>query len=162
MAQRPRAWAMPVLMVLSCCLLVVGCGGSGHAGTDSARPERVNGTVSRFDDLPRYPRSRALGPRTRNDNGVLTQSFAVSGATPDVIVEYLIDVLPRHGWHAVNPPSADGEATRRGVWQDGQLHLVVATSPAPTLPSSDAATQESQYSFLLYPAGVPVESAATQ
>ena len=140
-----------------CCLVAVGCGSGENADSGAARPGSVNGAASRFDDLPRYPGSRALASRTRNDNGVLTQTFAVPNATPDVIVEYLLDVLPRHGWQAVNAPQADGEGTRRGVWRHGLLHLVVATSPAPTLPASDAASRtSSQYSFVLYPAGVPV------
>lgn len=140
-----------------CLLVLVGCSGSGGGGSGAARPGRVNGAVSRFDDLPRYPRSRALGARVRSDKGVLVQTFAVPETTPEVVAGYFDDRLPQHGWTAVVPARPDAAGSARGVWRDGNLHLVVATSQAPTLQDPGAAQRvSSQYSFVLYPAGVPV------
>ena len=156
-----RHWISAIVAALFLVSLAAGCGGgTGHSG--AATPTRVNGPSSRFDDLPRYPRSAPTGARVRDANGVLVQTFSVPGTTPQEIVQYMLDVLPRHRWTRVTTSSGGSENGHRLLWRDGRLHLVLAVAAASTLQEGGAADQPtSQYSYLLYPAGVPVDASVS-
>jgi hypothetical protein len=151
----PRACRLPIL-VGSLVFVVVACG-SGSDSTGSDRPPgRATSTIATvFKDLPHYPRSHAVSSITTNADGTLAQSFTVNGATPQTILAFFVDTLPRQGWIPAGRPVAEGTTDRRGVWKQNRRSLVVSSAPAPSAGSTgqrgDLAT--AQYSFVLTPAG---------
>jgi hypothetical protein len=131
-------------------LLVIGViGGCGSAGSRSTTPTvKSTATVpADFSALPRYPDSQPVGALTATD-GATTQSFKVTDATPQKVMDYYTASLV--GWTSSEAPHAVGQGPQsawRGQWQRSGSTLVVSSEAAPGLGST-----ADQYSLVLHPA----------
>ncbi len=104
-----------------------------------------------FDDVPRFPRSEPLGPRSEKA-GVVAQSFRAFGATPRAVVEYYARSLP--GWEQIEPITQTGTEDFRARWARDAWTLLVTAAPAPTTSDgnqADVPEPKTQYSLTLTP-----------
>jgi hypothetical protein len=141
--------------VLSALLLAVAACGGDDAGSDegdAAQPAPDVSTFEQggFDDLPRHPRSEELGERTEAE-GTVSQSFKVTGATPEQVLQFYNDALGPLGWLPLSDGDIDvSEQVARDQWvREGTL-LVVSASEAPTL-EDEGNEAVTQYSLSLGP-----------
>lgn len=153
--RRRRRWAhlAPTVWfaVVALALVAAGCGSGGRQNPE-AQPA-PDATVFRggaFDQLPRYPRSDALGPASEASQ-VVVQSFAVPNAQPRQILDFYAREL--QSWTTVEPVTQVGDQAFRGSWEQRGRRLRVSAAPAPTVdpsaPKPDAPTV--QYSLQLGP-----------
>ena len=148
--RRPR---LRLAILVTAAVLVVACCGGDDAGTGAEAQPAPDATAfegGAFDELPRHPRSDAVGERTDKD-GTTAQSFEVTGATPEQVLRFYEESLPPLGWLPLSDSAIDvSERAARGQWvREGQL-LVVSASNAPTL--DDAGDEVvTQYSLSLGP-----------
>ena len=145
---------MPVLVVIAAAA-VGACGGGEERRGTGAQPAPRTDTFEQglFDEIPRFPRSEPLGPRSEKSD-VVAQSFRAEGAAPEQVLDYYRASL--EGWDLVTPPRPIGEAgsTLRGKWARENWLLTISASPAPTVEGQNetALTVSSQYSLSLAPA----------
>ena len=146
---------MTLLRLCSCLVLgalaVAGCGrDEAREGTQPA-PGTNTFEQGVFDDLPRFPRSEPLGPRTE-EAGTVSQSFRAEGVTPEGVLDYYETAL--EGWEPV-PEAARTAAPFRQRWARDDWTLVVSASEAPALPDQTPTASgpvATQYSLVLSPA----------
>lgn len=139
-------------------LAVFAAGAACGGGTDDARgsgaqpaPDVTTFEQGVFDEIPRYPRSEPLGPRSEKD-GVVAQSFEARDASPAQVLDFFQQRL--ESWDLISQPAPIGEGTYRGQWARAKWILTISSTPAPTLePDSEPAqgTLLSQYSLSLSP-----------
>ena len=105
----------------------------------------------RFDDLPQYPRSEPLGPRTEK-RGVVARSYNVPGASPEQVLDFYRDALQAR-WSMVTPVEKLGVGTFRADWVDEDYRLrVTATQEGDVLNQDDPSRNVVvQYSLTLHP-----------
>ncbi len=133
-------------------LLLAGCGSDEAERAAQPAPGVTTFEQGRFDDLPRYPRSEPLGPRSEKD-GVVAQSFRATGAEPQQVLEWYRDELGQ-GWIMLTPIERLGVGTVRADWVQGEYRLRVSATREAELENRDDAARKvvSQYSVSLQPA----------
>ncbi len=157
-ARRPDHRVARAACVLAALVAMAACGGDGRSGANPT-PTRAGSNISVFGQLPRYPGGRPAASRTRNDNGIVTQSFLVDGTAPETILEFFDRQLAGRGWAIADATSRGATTAPRAVYRKAGRHLVVTSALAPAAGEHDAAADvNSQYSLLLYPRGVDVGS----
>ncbi|MFP5327138.1 MAG: hypothetical protein ACLGHT_06630 [Acidimicrobiia bacterium] len=140
------------LAALAC--LVAISSSCGRAGPDEgAQPAPAVTTFEqgRFDDIPLFPRSEPVGPRSEKD-GVVARSYKALGASPEQVLDFYRDGLPSQ-WRMVTPLERLGVDTYRADWEDGQYRLRVSATLEPLLrgPNEASNAAVSQYSLSLHP-----------
>lgn len=132
-------------------LMLPGCGAGGRHPVAQPAPGVTTFEPGRFDDLPQYPRSEALGPRNEQE-GVVARSFKVQGASPDQIMTFYRDAL-RPPWRMITQIEKLGVGTLRADWVGDDYRLrVTATRESELDQTDDAATSVvAQYSLSLDP-----------
>ncbi len=154
--RRPAAMPFPCLLtaLLIAGLLLAGCGTNDERRGSGAQPAPGTETFEQglFDEIPRFPRSEPLAPRTEKSD-VVAQSFRARGATPEQIFDFYRGSLD--GWDLVTLAQPPGETadTLRGKWAREQWILTISASPAPTVEGQNesAIVAYSQYSLSLEP-----------
>lgn len=131
--------------------LGAGCGAEDLGPTAQPAPDVTTFQPGRFDDLPLYPRSDPVGPRT-DAGGVAARSYRTIGTTAREVLEFYRNELPET-WHLVHGIEELGESTYRADWSDGTYRLRVSATREPTLDIEDNASPERvvQYSLTLRP-----------
>lgn len=144
----PRARRAALLGALAVLLVLPACA-SGSTGDTQPAPGVTTFRGGAFDQLPRYPRSDAVG-RPAEEGDVVSQSFSVPGAAPADILGFYEDRL--QGWLLVEPIEEVGDDVYRGTWSRDGRHLMVSASPAPTLEPASPPRPITQYNLQLGPA----------
>jgi hypothetical protein len=141
-------------LLVAAIVVAVATAGCQSADTDPAAQPVPGDTTfeqGRFDDIPQFPRSEPVGPRT--DVGVVvTRSYRAAGASPSQILEFYRDALDER-WQMAAEIEKLGVGTFRADWISEDHRLRVSATEAPTLESeNDAAdTVVAQYSLSLQP-----------
>jgi hypothetical protein len=150
---RARAGILTAAVVLALVASLAGCGGGSE---QSHAPPKVGGaTISVFRRLPLYPGSQPATSRTTNPNGVVVQSFFVTGKSPDTLLRYYLQRLQDRGWKLANADRRGATNSARVVFRKQDRELAFTSSLAPTAGTNvTAQSVTSQYSLLLYPRGV--------
>ena len=144
---RLRVGAVAFLLGLG----LVACGdNSPDEGTQPA-PAVTTFEQGPFDDLPQFPRSEPVGPRSEKD-GVVARSYKATGASPQQVLEFYRDGLPPQ-WKMVAPIEKLGADTFQADWVDESYRLRVSATREDLLDSDDEAVDPtvSQYSLTLHP-----------
>ncbi len=143
---RRRSRLARLVVVTSLLLLPIATacdsGSSASSATTTGPAESV--VPAQFEALPRYPDSRDVGSMSRS-GATTTQSFEVTGPTPEQILDYYRDQLT--GWtntEPAHPLGTSSQAAWRGRWEQSGADLVVSSSPAGGLGSGTV-----QYSLAL-------------
>jgi hypothetical protein len=128
-------------------LALTGCGDAGQEreGTQPA-PAVTTFEQGLFEDLPLFPRSDPIGPRSEKD-GVVARSYTARGTTPERLVRYYEDNLT--GWRQVEPSRRFGTSSYRAKWARDDWFLEVSSGASPAL--DDAGDAQVQYSVVLSP-----------
>jgi hypothetical protein len=154
----PRAAIRPCVLVLVLVLGLAACGSDGGADgrTTDAQPgpHTSEFTSGNFDSLPRPEPSDPVGSKTEADGRTL-QSFKARGMTPEQVAAFYDKTMPTLGWTAVEPVAGTAATDERLVrtYRHGDQELRVTALPAPTLSSTEGATDkvETQFSLELRP-----------
>jgi hypothetical protein len=139
-----------------------GCGsdapGSGSGG-GAAPGAAVDGEVptprasffteGELDDIRLPGGASEISGKTEED-GAITQSFAVTEMTPPRIMGFFEDSLPSSGWETVEPVAPRGTDAVFGAWARDGRRLEVSAGPAPEVDD-----ERSQFSLVLLPSLVP-------
>ena len=141
-------------LVVAIGLLAVVPAGCASRGADQAAQPAPGVTTfeqGRFDNLPQYPRSEPLGPRTE-ERGVVARSYKVPGASPEQVLDFYRNALQAR-WSMVAPVEKLGVGTFRADWVNDDHRLrVTATQEGDVLSQDDASkTVVAQYSLTLHP-----------
>ena len=140
-------------LVVATGILAVVLGGCAREADPAAQPAPGVTTFEdgRFDNLPQYPRSEPLGPRTEK-RGVVARSYKVPGASPEQVLDFYREALPAR-WSMVSPVEKLGVGTFRADWVGEDYRLrVTATQEGDVLSQDDASkTVVAQYSLTLNP-----------
>lgn len=154
-----RAVRLAAILVGALVLALAGCSSHGtansstpvQAGTDQPSPANKIFTNGTFSDVPHYPRSQSLAAPSQT-NGVVEQSFAAQGATPEQVVRWYTTSLG-NGWKLTQDPHRSGTNAWQASWLRNEQRLVVTASSAATLPNEGAAVgqQQDQYTIQVYP-----------
>ncbi len=136
-------------------LLVAGCAPRGEDPATQPAPDVTTFEQGRFDDLPQFPRSDPVGPRTE-EAGVVARSYGARGASPEQVLEFYKEAL-EEGWNMVTPIERLGPSTFRAEWVSDEYRLLVSATRESTLdPPDDAANPVvTQYSLTLHPLQPP-------
>ncbi len=142
--------SMGVAVVAVFAVVLAGCGGGGEPAAQPA-PGVTTFEQGRFDDLPQFPRSDPLGPRSE-ESGVVTRSYRARGTSPQAVLEFYRDALEDR-WRMVTPIEQLGVGTYRAEWVSEDHRLVVSSTREPELDQRDDAsdTAVTQYSLALHP-----------
>lgn len=141
-------------MVVAAVLAMGACSPNEERRGSGSQPAPGTETFEQglFDEIPHFPRSEPLGPRSE-ESDVVAQSFRARDATPEQVMEYYRASLD--DWDVVTPPRPPGENpdTLRGKWSRDQWILIISASPAPAVgePPEAARVEYSQYSLSLEP-----------
>lgn len=130
--------------------LFVGAGALAACGddADTAEPAESPGVEQgALDDIPRYPRSEPFGTQTEQD-GIVTQSFQATGATPGEVIDFYVDALTELGWTEAEPAFRD-DTSGRADFVDGDRRLEVSATTATDQVEGDPAGEVVQYSLTL-------------
>lgn len=142
-------------MLVAAALAMGACSPNEDERGSGAQPAPGTDTFEQglFDEIPHFPRSEPLGPRSE-ESDVVAQSFRARDATPEQVMEFYRASLD--GWDVVTPPRPPGENpdTLRAKWSREQSILTIAASPAPSVEGQNEAArvEYSQYSLSLAPA----------
>lgn len=154
-ARTPRRALVPAAVLLS--LVLAGCGPRDPDPVAQPVPDVTTFEQGRFDNLPLYPRSEPLSPKTEED-GVVARSFKVRGASPDQIMTFYRDAL-KERWRMVTDIEKLGVGTLRADWTDDEFRLRVSATREGEIDDPDDAARSAvaQYSLSLnpLPAGSP-------
>ncbi|MDP8992415.1 MAG: hypothetical protein M3N31_05080 [Actinomycetota bacterium] len=128
-------------------LVVAGCGGDRQEreGAQTA-PAVTTFEQGRFDDLPLFPRSDPIGPRSEKE-GVIARSYTARGTTPERLLQFYEDKLTQ--WRQVEPVRKFGTSSYRAKWARDNWLLEVSSGASPAL--DDAGDAQVQYSLVLSP-----------
>jgi hypothetical protein len=152
-----RVWisaATVATLAIAVTFFVAACGDDAteRAGTQPA-PGVSTFEQGSFDDLPIYPRSDPIGPRSEK-NGVVARSFVTHGATAEGIVTWYANTLKAKGWEAAGGAEQVGESTWRADFRKSGSKLRVSSAPAPTVEKESAGSgdvHDVQFSLTLRP-----------
>lgn len=136
------------------CLVAISSTSCTRAGPDEGTqpaPPVSTFEQGRFDDIPLFPRSEPVGPRSEKD-GVVARSYKALGASPEQVLEFYRDMLPSR-WRMVTPLEKLGVDTFRADWTDAEYRLRVTATLEPLLrgPNEASNAAVSQYSLSLHP-----------
>lgn len=148
-ARRLRSAVAPVAIAAA---LAAGCGPRDPDPATQPAPDVTTFEQGRFDDLPTFPRSEPLGPRTE-EAGVISRSYRASGASPEQVLEYYRDTL-NDRWQMVTEIERLGAGTFRADWVSEDHRLRVSATGEELLQDDDDAAADravSQYSLNLRP-----------
>ncbi len=130
--------------------LLLGACGDGKRRAAQPTPNVTTFEPGRFDDIPLFPRSEPLGPRSEKD-GVVARSYMAKGTTPQQVLEYYRTSLNER-WRLVSPIEKLGVGTYRADWVSDQYRLRVSATEAPSVELDDASKNVIvQYSLTLTP-----------
>ncbi len=136
-------WALSVVLVL---LVPIACSNDNGSTVGDAQPAPGVSTFKPggFDDLPRYRGSRDAGTRSEDGN-VVSQSFFVDGADPELIIEFYRSELS--GWEFAGEHD-EGDALTAEFTEpgDGGRRLEVSATSVDNAPDDTTA----QYSLVLH------------
>lgn len=134
-------------MVIALALLWPAAACSDDADGAGTQPAPAVSTFEQgeFDDLPRHPRSEPIGPRSEMD-GVVTQSFSATGATPEQVISFFTERLQETGWTPAEPAHREDTPTRADFTLDDLRLELTATSLAGRTGPDEATVQ---YSLVL-------------
>jgi hypothetical protein len=126
---------------------LAGCGGRSQEreGTQPA-PAVTTFEEGSFDDLPLFPRSDPIGPRTEKE-GVIARSYTARGTTPERLLQFYEDKLP--GWRQMEPVRKFGTSSYRAKWARDNWFLEISSGASPAL--DDAGDAQIHYSLVLSP-----------
>lgn len=152
--------AMAVLAAVA--LVGAGCGDDDEVQRgvgDQPAPGTDTFEQGLFDEVPRYPRSGPLGPRSEaEESDVVAQSFAGIDVLPEDLLAFYAQELPVAAppWEQLRGPEQIGAGTWRGTWVRDAWQLTVSAQEAPSLddalgPDAAQGTFYSQYSLTLEP-----------
>ncbi len=148
--------AVPLAVVAGTLALLIG--GCAPRDTDPAAqpaPDVTTFEQGRFDELPQFPRSDPVGPRTEKD-GVVARSYRARGTSPEQVLEFYRDALDER-WQMVTPIERLGPGTFRAEWVADDYRLLVSATREGTLDAPDDAANPAvaQYSLTLHPLPTP-------
>ncbi len=131
-------------------LVFAACAPRGEEPATQPAPDVTTFEQGVFDDLPQFPRSDPVGPRTEKD-GVVARSYRARGTSPDQVLEFYREALD--GWNMVTPIERLGVGTVRAEWIRKDYRLLVSATRERTLDAPDDAANPvvSQYSLTLHP-----------
>lgn len=140
---------MLVCVAAAGAVLVSGCGPTRSHPVAQPAPGVTTFQPGNFDDLPLVPRSDPLGPR-HDTGGTAVRSYKAVGTTPENVLHFYQGALGS-GWHLVGGINQVGVGTYQADWENGQYHLRVSATNAPTLNQQDPAASDAivQYSLTL-------------
>ncbi len=132
-------------------LLIAGCAPRDGDPEAQPAPDVTTFEQGRFDELPQFPRSDPVGPRTETE-GVVARSYRARGTSPEQVLEFYKDALDER-WQMVTPIERLGEGTFRAEWVSDDFRLLVSATRESTLDTPDDAANPvvSQYSLTLHP-----------
>lgn len=150
--RRAAARAHAVALTGVALLVVVAAGACRAEEPEPATqpaPDVTTFEPGKFDDLPLFPRSDPLGPRTDED-GVVARSYRAVGTTAREVVEYYRSTLATD-WTLASAPEQLGPRTYRADWVTDEYRLRVSATEGETLESGDTPSAEEavQYSLTL-------------
>ncbi len=128
-------------------LVLAGCARDREREGAQPAPDVTTFEQGRFDDLPLFPRSDPVGPRSEKE-GVVTRSFVAKGATPEQVMQFYEGRLK--GWQQVEPSHLVGTSTHRAKWALDNWFLEVSAS-AYASSIDDPLEAQVQYSLVLSP-----------
>lgn len=156
----PRQWskaktaARGVARAAAAALIVAALGACGEdeeqAETQPA-PAVTTFEQGRFGDVPLFPRSEPIGPRSEKRE-VVARSYRARGTTPEGVLEYYRDALDQQRWTMLGPIKQIGVGSYRAEWASGDRRLRVSATRAPGF-DSEAPSEQAlvQYSLSLRP-----------
>lgn len=146
LSSRPPVLVAGVVLAVT----AAGCAGEREPPAAQPAPDVTTFVPGRFDDLPLFPRSEPLGPRTEKD-GVVARSYLAKGTTPEDVLTYYRTTLEGR-WRLLNPIEKLGVRTFRADWVSDDYRLRVSATDGPTLELDDASKNVTvQYSLTLTP-----------
>lgn len=146
-----RVAARAAVVAATLALLIAGCAPRDGDSAAQPAPDVTTFEQGRFDDLPQFPRSDPLGPRTEKD-GVVARSYRARGTSPEQVLEFYRDALAER-WHMATPIEKLGAGTFRAEWVTDDYRLLVSATREGTLDAPDDAANPvvAQYSLSLHP-----------
>ncbi len=149
--RRPRIRCGLVVATGLLAVVLAGCGSRDADPATQPAPGVTTFEEGRFDNLPQYPRSEPLGPRTEK-RGVVARSYKAPGASPEQVLDFYRDALAAR-WSMVSPVEKLGVGTFGADWVGEDFRLrVTATREGDVLSQDDASrTVAAQYSLTLHP-----------
>jgi hypothetical protein len=118
---------------------VIGCGDDsnvttpyGAAGDARPTPDATVSPTGTFDDIPLPSGATEIGTRTEED-GAITQSFAVTSTSPDIVMDFFVGALADQGWVPVEPVGSRGANSLFGAWDRDGRRLEISAGPAPAI-----------------------------
>lgn len=134
-------------------LVLAGCGDEDPPPAAQPTPAVTTFEPAVFDDIPQYPRTEPVGPRTE-EHGVVSRSYKAPGTSPEQILDFYKDALEER-WRMVAPVEKLGVGTLRADWvnNDDDYRLRVSATREPLLDSQKDASETfvTQYSVTLHP-----------
>jgi hypothetical protein len=150
--RRPSTVTGRLLLATGVIAGVLGACGSGERDpVAQPAPGVTTFEDGRFDDLPQYPRSEPLGPRSEKA-GVVVRSYKVPGASPEQILEFYRQALEER-WNLATKVERLGAGTFRAEWVGEEHRLLVSATRESGLDSREDASNSvvAQYSLTLHP-----------
>ena len=111
-----------------CCALVAACG-SETADPTVQGPAVTWVVAADLEEIPLPAGSRPYAPAAI-DGAVIAQTFQVIGTTPDRVLAFFDQALPREGWTAAAPLHRE-PSDRRSDWLSSDRRLEVSAIRAP-------------------------------
>lgn len=138
--------AFGALAIVLLVLAPLACSNDTEPGDAQPAPDVSSFAPGGFDDLPRYRGSQEAGPRSE-DGDVVSQSFFVEGATPEMVINFYENEL--QGWE--NRGVRDvGEALTAEFREPGEDGRRLEVSATKTESGGLDHTQTLQYSLVLH------------
>ena len=139
-----------IALVLAAALLAA-CGGDDAGGVGSetgAQPQTQDARFvsGEFTGLPLPSGAQTFGSLT-SDDGVTTQTYEVSGSTPERVLEFYDRELTADGWTAVQAPTKAGTTVYQGRWTDEAGRVLEVSSSPISVDDPDSGT--TQFSLVL-------------
>ena len=115
------------VLLLAGALLLTACGATGGFADDQAN---AAGTLEAGElaGLPTPGGAAPFGAPAQKESAV-TQSFKVTGLTPQQVLDFYTSALRDQGWSASNAPMEHGENVWRGLWERNDRLLQVSAEP---------------------------------
>jgi hypothetical protein len=140
---------------LALTLGLIGCGDDRNAAAPSGAPGGAQPTpgapfytTGTFDDISLPAGATEVGTKTEED-GAITQSFAVTSTGPDLVMDFFVETLGEQGWIPVEPVEPRGADTLFGAWDRNGRRLEVSAGPAPGI------ADDTQLNLVLLPSPEP-------
>lgn len=144
----PGARALLALVLASLLALAAGACSGDSAESNDAQPAPEVSTFAPggFDDVPRYRGSQEAGPRSE-DGDVVSQSFFVEGADPQMVIDFYRNQL--QGWEFSGERDV-GDALTAEFTEPGEGGRRLEVSAGVTNRGGLDMTQTLQYSLVLH------------